>query len=86
VLVNNAGISLAKPFFDVDDFDATLGIDVRAAFLLSQAAARHMRDRGGGGCIVNITSVHEHVPRINFALYAAAKAALGMLTRGWRSS
>jgi NAD(P)-dependent dehydrogenase (short-subunit alcohol dehydrogenase family) len=84
VLVNNAGISLAKPFFDldVDDFDTTLGIDVRAAFLLSQAAARHMRDRGGGGCIVNITSVHEHVPRVNFALYAAAKAALGMLTRG----
>jgi glucose 1-dehydrogenase len=84
VLVNNAGISLAKPFFDldVDDFDTTLGIDVRAAFLLSQAAARHMRDRGGGGCVVNITSVHEHVPRVNFALYAAAKAALGMLTRG----
>jgi NAD(P)-dependent dehydrogenase (short-subunit alcohol dehydrogenase family) len=83
VLVNNAGISLAKPFFDLDadDFDTTLGIDVRAAFLLSQAAARHMRDRGGG-CIVNITSVHEHVPRVNFALYAAAKAALGMLTRG----
>ncbi len=40
-----------------------------------------MRVRGGG-CIVNITSVHEHVPRVNFALYPAAKAALGMLTGG----
>jgi hypothetical protein len=36
----------------------------------------------GGGVIVNITSVHEHVPRPGFAIYAAAKAALGMLTRG----
>jgi NAD(P)-dependent dehydrogenase (short-subunit alcohol dehydrogenase family) len=36
---------------------------------------------GEGGVIVNITSVHEHVPRPGFALYAPAKAALGMLTR-----
>jgi NAD(P)-dependent dehydrogenase (short-subunit alcohol dehydrogenase family) len=35
-----------------------------------------------GGVIVNITSVHEHVPRPGFLIYAAAKAALGMLTRG----
>jgi glucose 1-dehydrogenase len=34
-----------------------------------------------GGAIVNVTSVHEHVPRTGFALYASAKAALGMLTR-----
>jgi NAD(P)-dependent dehydrogenase (short-subunit alcohol dehydrogenase family) len=35
----------------------------------------------GGGSIVNITSVHEHIPRPDFAVYAAAKAALGMLSR-----
>jgi NAD(P)-dependent dehydrogenase (short-subunit alcohol dehydrogenase family) len=52
---------------------------VRAAFLLSQASARAMGERGGA--IVNVTSVHEHIPRPGFALYAAAKAALGMLTR-----
>jgi NAD(P)-dependent dehydrogenase (short-subunit alcohol dehydrogenase family) len=34
-----------------------------------------------GGAIINITSVHEHIPRPGFALYASAKAALGMLTR-----
>ena len=39
-----------------------------------------MKDHGGGS-IVNITSVHEHIPRPDFAVYAAAKAALGMLTR-----
>jgi NAD(P)-dependent dehydrogenase (short-subunit alcohol dehydrogenase family) len=54
---------------------------VRASFLLAQHAAKRMREQGGGGSIVNITSVHEHIPRANFAVYASAKAALGMLTR-----
>jgi len=81
VLVNNAGITTGKPALDltVEDFDKTFNVDVRAAFLASQAAARAMAD---GGVIVNITSVHEHVPRPGFLVYAAAKAALGMLTRG----
>jgi NAD(P)-dependent dehydrogenase (short-subunit alcohol dehydrogenase family) len=80
VLVNNAGLSTAKPALEltVKDFDQTFSVDVRAAFLASQEAARRM---GEGGVIVNITSVHEYVPRPGFALYAPAKAALGMLTR-----
>jgi NAD(P)-dependent dehydrogenase (short-subunit alcohol dehydrogenase family) len=79
-LVNNAGVTLAKPALELtaEDFDRIFSIDVRAAFLLSQSAARRMRD---GAAIVNVTSVHEHVPRVGFALYASAKAALGMLTR-----
>jgi NAD(P)-dependent dehydrogenase (short-subunit alcohol dehydrogenase family) len=81
VLVNNAGVTAAKPALELtaEDFDKLFSIDVRAAFLLSVAAARGMAN--GGGAIVNITSVHEHIPRPGFALYAAAKAALGMLTR-----
>jgi NAD(P)-dependent dehydrogenase (short-subunit alcohol dehydrogenase family) len=81
VLVNNAGVVTAKPFFDltIADFDITFAVDVRASFLLAQAAARRMT---GGGSIVNITSVHEHIPRPNLSVYAAAKAALGMLTKG----
>ena len=80
VLVNNAGHSTAKPFLEltVDDFDTTFNVDVRASFLLAQEAARKMPD---GGSIINITSVHEHIPRPGFAVYAAAKAALGMLSR-----
>jgi len=82
-LVNNAGLSTAKPFFDltVHDFDLTFAVDVRGSFLASQAAAKQMVEQGGGGSIVNITSVHEHIPRPSFAVYAAAKAALGMLSR-----
>jgi len=82
VLVNNAGLSTAKPVLELtaEDFDTLFAVDVRAAFLLAQGAARTMAGRGGS--IVNITSVHETVPRAGFALYAAAKAALGMMTRG----
>ena len=81
VLVNNAGVVTAKPFFDltIADFDITFAVDVRASFLLAQAVARRMTS---GGSIVNITSVHEHIPRPNLSVYAAAKAALGMLTKG----
>ena len=81
VLVNNAGITVSKPALEltVQDFDAVFAVDVRSAFLAAQAAARTMGERGG--VIVNVTSVHEHVPRPGFALYAPAKAALGMLTR-----
>ena len=63
------------------DAPELFSVDVRAAFLISREAAKVMRGAGGGS-IVNVTSVHEHVPRPGFALYAAAKAALGMLTRG----
>ena len=81
VLVNNAGITVSKPALELtaDDFDAIFSVDVRGAFLASVAAAPLMSERGG--VIVNITSVHEHIPRPGFALYAPAKAALGMLTR-----
>jgi NAD(P)-dependent dehydrogenase (short-subunit alcohol dehydrogenase family) len=80
VLVNNAGLSTAKPFLEltVDDFDTTFHVDVRSSFLLAQEAARQMN---GGGVIINITSVHEHIPRPGFAVYSAAKAALGMFSR-----
>ena len=80
-LVNNAGLSTKGPALELtrEDFDKTFAVDVRAAFLLAQHAARAMGDRGG--VIVNITSIHEHVPREGFSIYASAKAALGMLTR-----
>jgi glucose 1-dehydrogenase len=81
-LVNNAGLSTAKPVLELTagDFDLTFAVDVRASFLAAQAAARQMA-ANGGGAIVNITSIHEHIPRPDFAVYAAAKAALGMLSR-----
>jgi glucose 1-dehydrogenase len=82
VLVNNAGLSTSAPALELtrEDFDSTFAVDVRAPFLLTQAAARAMVD---GGVVVNITSIHETEPRPGFTVYAAAKAALGMLTRSF---
>jgi glucose 1-dehydrogenase len=81
-LVNNAGLTSAKPALELtaEDFDSIFAVDVRAAFLLSKEAAPLLKEQSGS--IVNVTSVHEHVPRPGFLLYAAAKAALGMVTRG----
>ncbi|HSK14795.1 MAG TPA: SDR family oxidoreductase [Gaiellaceae bacterium] len=83
VLVNNAGVTLSAPALEssADDFDRVFGVNVRGPFLLAIAAAAQMREQGAGGTVVNVTSVHEHVPRRGFALYASSKAALGMLTR-----
>ena len=81
VLVNNAGLSTSGPVLELtaEDFDKTFAVDVRAAFLASQEAARAMGD--DGGVIVMNTSIHEFTPRPGFAIYAPAKAAMGMLTR-----
>ncbi|MEO6090533.1 MAG: SDR family oxidoreductase [Umezawaea sp.] len=83
VLVNCAGTGSAEKVLDMD-FDtwrSVLSVDLDGAFLCSQRAARHMVEVGRGGRIVNITSVHEHAPRIGAAPYCAAKAGLGMLTK-----
>jgi NAD(P)-dependent dehydrogenase (short-subunit alcohol dehydrogenase family) len=82
VFVNNAGTSRMAPFLDLefDDWRHTLDVDLCGAFLCAQRAARHMA-RAGGGRIVNITSVHEHVPLEKSAAYCAAKGGLGMLTK-----
>jgi NAD(P)-dependent dehydrogenase (short-subunit alcohol dehydrogenase family) len=83
VLVNNAGAGLYRPVLDLtyDEWRAVLAVDLDAAFLAAQAAARRLVTAGRGGRIVNITSVHEHAPRVGSAAYCSAKAGLGMLTK-----
>ena len=83
VLVNNAGAGASTPFVDAD-WDAwrgVLDVDLNGAFLCGQRAARRMIAQGRGGRIVNVTSVHEHVPLRGSAAYCAAKGGLGMLTK-----
>ncbi|MBB5960242.1 hypothetical protein FHS29_006865 [Saccharothrix tamanrassetensis] len=83
VLVNCAGTGTATKAVDMD-FDTwrhVLSVDLDGAFLCSQRAAKHMIAAGKGGRIINITSVHEHAPRVGAAPYCAAKAGLGALTK-----
>ncbi|MEO3770334.1 SDR family oxidoreductase [Micromonospora sp. B9E7] len=83
VLVNNAGIGASTPFVDTgwEQWREVLAVDLDAPFLCAQRAARRMRAAGTGGRIINITSVHEHAPRVGSAAYCAAKGGLGLLTR-----
>jgi NAD(P)-dependent dehydrogenase (short-subunit alcohol dehydrogenase family) len=83
VLVNNAGTGHSTPVLDLElgEWRKVIGTDLEGVFLNSQVAARHMRDERHGGRIVNITSVHEHVPRYGATAYCVAKAGLGMLTK-----
>lgn len=83
VLVNDAGTGTATPLLDLsfDDWREVLATDLDGAFLCLQRAARRMVAAGRGGRIVNITSVHEHQPRVGAAPYCAAKGGLGLLTR-----
>lgn len=83
VFVNNAGAGHDTPFLelDLDTWQDVIDLDLTGACLCAQAAALRMVDQGGGGRIVNVTSVHEHVPLSGSAAYCAAKGGLGMLTR-----
>jgi NAD(P)-dependent dehydrogenase (short-subunit alcohol dehydrogenase family) len=56
-------------------------VDLTAAFLAGQEAARRMVSAGAGGRIINVTSVHEHVPLRGSSAYCAAKGGLGLLTQ-----
>ncbi|MGC5036517.1 SDR family oxidoreductase [Streptomyces sp. DT190] len=83
VLVNNAGTGTMTPFLDLElsQVREVLDVDLVGPFLCGQKAARHMIRQGGGGRIVNVTSVHEHQPRVGAAPYCAAKGGLGLLTQ-----
>jgi NAD(P)-dependent dehydrogenase (short-subunit alcohol dehydrogenase family) len=81
--VNNAGMQQRTPFLELsfDDWRRLLTVDLDGAFVCGQAAARRMAATGRGGRIVNVTSVHEHVPLPESAAYCAAKGGLGLLTK-----
>ncbi|MDH6228692.1 MULTISPECIES: SDR family oxidoreductase [Streptomyces] len=83
VLVNNAGTGTSTLFLELglDDMRHVLDVNLSGPFLCSQRAARRMIDQGDGGRIVNITSVHEHQPKVGAAPYCAAKGGLGLLTQ-----
>ena len=83
VLVNDAGTGHRTPLLelDLDTWREVLATDLDGAFLCLQRAARRMVTAGRGGRIVNITSVHEHAPRVGAAAYCAAKGGLGLLTK-----
>jgi NAD(P)-dependent dehydrogenase (short-subunit alcohol dehydrogenase family) len=83
VRVNNAGTGHSAPFLEhrLEDWRRVVEVDLTGAFVCAQRAAQRMVDAGRGGRIVNITSVHEHVPLRGSAAYCAAKGGLGLMTK-----
>jgi 3-oxoacyl-[acyl-carrier protein] reductase len=82
ILVNNAGIASMAPIdaFSLEDFDRTFAINVRAVFVATQAAVKHMKE---GGRIINIGSCNaERMPFEGGSVYAMSKAALVGLVKG----
>ena len=83
VFVNNAGGGPSHPFLDfpLDDWRQVIDLNLTGAFACAQRAARLMVAAGTRGRIVNVTSVHEHIPLRRASAYSAAKGGLGLLTK-----
>lgn len=83
VFVNNAGTNRPKPFTEVtvEDFDAVMGLNVRAAFFAAQAVARRLVEARRPGSIINMSSQMGHVGGAGRSVYCASKFALEGLTK-----
>ncbi len=83
IFVNNAGIEKKFAFVDypLAEWQKIMAVNLTGPFLCSQAAAKQMIKQGGGGRIINISSVHEDLPMTTNAPYCASKGGLRMLMR-----
>jgi glucose 1-dehydrogenase len=83
VLVNNAGIQISRPSEELSsaDFDRVLAVNLRGAFLCAREAIRHFLAEGKPGSIVNISSVHQLIPKPSYLGYSVSKGGMMNLTR-----
>jgi glucose 1-dehydrogenase len=83
IMVNNAGVETRTSILDTtpEQYDRVMAINLKSAFFGTQIAARQMIKQGGGGRIVNISSVHEDWPMPGNAAYCLSKGGMCMLTR-----
>ena len=83
VFVNNAGTNRPKPLSDVteDDFDAVIGLNVKAAIFCARVVTMQMVRAGRGGSVINMSSQMGHVGAANRTLYCASKWAIEGFTK-----
>jgi glucose 1-dehydrogenase len=83
VMVNNAGVETRTSVLNTTEqqYDKVLAINLKSAFFGTQFAAHQMIKQGGGGRIINITSVHEDWPMPGNTAYCLSKGGMRMLTR-----
>ena len=83
VLVNNAGIQISRPTEELssDDFDRVLAVNLRGSFMCAREAIRHFLAEGKPGSIVNVSSVHQLIPKPGYVGYSTSKGGMQNLTR-----
>ncbi|HYW22346.1 MAG TPA: glucose 1-dehydrogenase [Nodularia sp. (in: cyanobacteria)] len=83
ILINNAGIQAECPSHELTaaDFDQVLAVNLRGAFLCARETIKHLLSQNHAGVIINISSVHEIIPRPTYLSYAISKGGMENLTK-----
>jgi glucose 1-dehydrogenase len=83
ILVNNAGIQFGSPSHELStsEFDKVLGVNLRGAFLCAREAIRRFLATGTQGVIINVSSVHQLIPKPNYLAYSTSKGGMENLTQ-----
>jgi glucose 1-dehydrogenase len=83
VLINNAGIQISRHSDELssEDFDKVLAVNVRGAFLCAREAIRHFLTENKPGVIINVSSVHQLIPKPDYLGYSVSKGGMQNLTR-----
>jgi glucose 1-dehydrogenase len=83
VLINNAGIQISRHSDELSsaDFDKVLAVNIRGAFLCAREAIRHFLAEGKPGVIINVSSVHQLIPKPDYLGYSVSKGGMQNLTR-----
>jgi glucose 1-dehydrogenase len=83
IMVNNAGVETRTSILDTTEaqYDKVLDVNLKSAFFGTQLAAKQMIKQGGGGRIINMTSIHEDWPMPGNTAYCLSKGGMRMLTR-----
>jgi glucose 1-dehydrogenase len=82
VLVNNAGIQISRPSHELsaEDFDKVIAVNLRGAFLCAREAIKHFVETETPGVVINISSVHQRIPKPNYLGYSVSKGGMQNMT------
>jgi glucose 1-dehydrogenase len=83
ILINNAELQIPAASHEVKtaDFDKVINVNLRGAYLCAREAIKHFLERGQGGIIINISSVHEIIPRPQYVSYSISKGGMENMTK-----
>jgi glucose 1-dehydrogenase len=82
VLVNNAGIQISRPSHELTaaDFDKVIAVNLRGAFRCAREAIKHFVESETPGVVINISSVHQRIPKPNYLGYSVSKGGMANMT------